>query len=134
VDRRVSVPAGDPITIAMRASPAGPVPASFVLYAWVGTPDGTTVAPHPAGLGTLCFPTPWRGTFPRPRRIWNNAGYPSLLGDPDLPSWPAPSTVLHLPKGHHVPIEVTLQGFIADHGSTAAIAASRTNAIVLEIE
>lgn len=131
--RRIDVPAGAPIVISMDAPPAGPSPAPFVLYAWPAEPDASTESPQPARLGTMCFPTFLSVGVPKPDTIWNNAGHEPLLGTPDFASQPAPSIVVSRSNGRHLSTTVTLQGFIVDHGSAAAIRASVTNAIVLRI-
>lgn len=133
VERIVSVQVGAPIEIFMDAPPSGPNPAIFALYLWKGEPDGSTDSPQPLQLGTMCFPSYLTSGDPKPARVWNNAGHEPLLGKPDFPSQPAPSTVLSRTIGWHRSMTVTLQGFIVDHGSAAEIPGSVTNAIVLKI-
>jgi len=132
-DHVVTVAFGDPIDVTMEAPPAGPEPAPFALYVWIGEPDETTVTPQPKNLGAMCFPTPLSGGLPQPKKIWNNLGRVDRLGNPDYPSTPAPSTVLHLPTGLDVAIAVTFQGFILDDGSASSKPASVTNAMLLRI-
>lgn len=123
------------LTIAMDRSPAGPDPTPFVLYAWAGVPNGTTVSPQPINLGATCFPTPLDiGSNPQPLQIWNNLGRQARLGVPRRPSTAAPSIVEHLPGGVGFPITVTFQGLILDNGSAADQPGSLTNAIVLLVE
>lgn len=131
--RRVKLSVGEPIAIEMLAPPNGPSPARFVLYAWLGEPDLSTVSVQPFGLGTSSFPTPLNGAM-HPTRIWNNLGYPAVLGEADRPSDPAPSVVLNAPLGASASLEVTFQGFIEDAASHASHPVSLTNAVVLSIE
>jgi len=133
-ERKVRVLAGSPITVYMKASDAGPIPGRFALYLWLGEPNGTTVTPHPKGVGSMCFPTPLKSRTPQPRKIWNNIGKYSKLGVPGRPSSPAPSMVENLPSGIGFPITVTFQGFIADNGSVANLPASITNAVTLVVQ
>ena len=131
--RTVTLPVGTPIEIFMNASPAGPVPSIFALYAWLGRPDETASAPQPLQLGNMCLPTFLSVGVPKPRKIWNNAGHAPLLGVPDFPSEPAPSVVITLSNGASVAVVATFQGFIADNGSAAEVLGSITNAVILEV-
>lgn len=133
-ERIVSIALDEPIEIAMAAPPAGPVPAVFALYVWFGSPDPSNDYPQPFGLGTTCLPTFLTIDIPKPARIFNNAGHRALLGEPDHPSSPAPSTVVSRPQGVSTPATATLQGLIVDDGSAGALPGSVTNAIVLEIQ
>jgi len=130
--RRLAV--GEPITVTVDAPPAGPSPAPFALYAWLGANDVTTCTPQPFGLGTMGFPTILSGGTPLPYRIWNNLGKEPWLGMPHFPSEPAPTIVVSAPGGWPNPITVTLQGFILDDGSQANKPASITNAVALMVE
>jgi len=132
--RVYGTPVGSPLTLTMDAPPAGPEPAPFALYAWLGEPDRTTLTPQPHGLGMMGFPTVLAGGDPQPYRIWNNIGKHPWLGSPNFPSDPAPSVVLSAPGGWPRPITVTLQGFILDHGSMANVPASITNALILKLQ
>lgn len=132
--RTVNLSVGDPITVQMIPAPQGPVPAPFVLYAWIGEPSVETLAPHPKNLGTACFPTPVVGGDPQPARVWNNIGHPEILGPANLPSEPAPSTPVDVPAGFYKPVIVTLQGLILDDGSAANRPISLTNAVTVRIQ
>jgi hypothetical protein len=46
---------------------------------------------------------------------------------------PAPSIVIHRPRGIGFRVTVTFQGFIRDEGSSAPCATSITNALVLRV-
>jgi hypothetical protein len=132
--RNVRAAIDAPIQISMDVPPAGPDPAPFVLYAWPGVPDATTVTPHPHHLGSMCFPTPLSGGAPLPLEVWNNIGKYPKLGGPGRPSVPAPSIVEHVVNGAGFAVAATLQGFILDDGSAADHPASVTNAVILTIE
>ena len=129
----MNVPVGGPITIVQEASPAGPVPGVFALYAWLALPDSTTVTPHPRGLGLACFATPLAGAAPLPDVTWNNTGK-SALGDPDFVSFPAPHGVVDLPAGVGSPVTFTLQGFLAYLCSVADRPGSITNAVTVVVK
>jgi len=131
--RRCTISAGAPLTLTMDVPPAGPNPAPFALYAWVGENETSDLAPQPFGLGTMCFPTILSGGDPQPYRIWNNIGKNLWLGTPHFPSEAAPSIVVSAPGGWLHPITVTLQGFILDDGSAANKPASITNAVILKV-
>jgi hypothetical protein len=130
----VWVARGESITVSMAAPPGGPDPAGFALYAWLGSPTDGDVSPQIKDLGTMCFPTPLDvGSLPQPKKIWNNIGRPDLLGTPDYPSDPAPSTPLSVPAGIDFPVTVTFQGFIENDDSAARKRASITNAVILVV-
>jgi len=125
---------GEAFAISMDPPPAGPDPAPFALYAWIGVNDATNCTPQPFALGTMCFPTILTGGDPWPNRIWNNIGKHPWLGTPGIPSDPAPSVVLSAPEGWPHPVTATLQGFILDNGSTADKPASVTNAVIVDLQ
>jgi len=132
--RTVAVPVNGALEIFMDAAPAGPSPGPFVLYVWTHVPDETTVTPHPFGLGPMCLPSPITGGAPQPVKLWNNVGKEGILGTPSYPSVPAPSIVASRPTGWPTPVTATLQGILADLGSSANRPGSLTNAIVLRIQ
>jgi len=134
-DRRRVVRVGrfEPLWIEMAAPPHGPSPARFACYAWLDEPDRITLTVQPFGLGTTGFPTFLAGGPGNlPLRTWNNLGHRRRLGEPDLPSTPAPSVLLDRVQSVSLPSKVTLQGFIEDLGSEAQGPVSITNAVVLE--
>jgi hypothetical protein len=128
-----SIPIGEAIHICMEVPPAGPEPAPFALYAWIGANEASDLAPQPFGLGTMCLPTILSGGDPQPYRIWNNIGKEPWLGTPHFASEPAPSVVASAPAGWPREITLTLQGFILDDGSAANRPASITNAVVVKV-
>lgn len=130
----VSVPIRTPIIIDITTSESGPGKAFYVLYAWLGAPDASTVSPQPLDIGATCFPTFLTVGLPKPSVIWNNVGHENQLGVPTFPSFPAPSTVFVSDRGSGRPLTFTLQGFLEDNGSAAAAPWSVTNAIVVTIE
>jgi len=131
-DRIVTVERGASIRIDI-ASPSSRAQARFALYAFPGRPDETTIAAQPYSLGFACFETPLNGNFDLPRVIWNNLGEPLLFGNPDLPSSPAPSTVVEAPSGWPRAALVTLQGFVRDDGAAGPHPLSVTNAVTLQV-
>lgn len=135
-NRRVlTVPRFSEIQLEMRPSPAGPDPAAFVIYAWLDQPDGATVTRQPFRLGYMSFPTPLNANPDQlPLAVWNNLGHEARLGQPTLPSVPAPSLLLHLLNGVAIETLVTFQGFVRDDASAGNGPISITNAVVLRID
>jgi len=123
----------EPISLYMSVAPIGPNPGNFVLYVWLGEPTEETVTPHPWNLGDMCFPTPYLGGVPLPRKVWNNIGKFPQLGYPSYPSGPAPCVVFLKPLGVPEPLSVTFQGFLLDDGSAATVPASVTNGVILRV-
>ncbi|MBI3844200.1 MAG: hypothetical protein HY292_06115 [Planctomycetes bacterium] len=132
VARELTVRVGQGID-AYVAAPSSRTDARFVVYAWLGAPDATSLTPLPRGLGTMIFPTPFAGTTPRPGAIWNNIGRFARIGVPTAPSSPAPSLLFRRPRGARAPAVVALQGLIQDSGSLSTDGFSITNAVVLHI-
>jgi hypothetical protein len=130
----VVIPVSSPIQVDLEASPSGPSPGNFVMYAWASVPNGATLTPLPAGLGDICHPIFFTGGSPAPLKTWNNLGRPGKLGTPDFPSEPAPTTLVNTMAGWPVPVTVTLQGILLDVGSAADVKASVTNAVVVDIQ
>jgi hypothetical protein len=131
-DRVVGIERNEPIRLDMAAPPSR-AQSRFALYAYIGLPDEGTVVEQPFGIGATCFDTPLNGNFDLPRLIWNNLGEPLLFGVPDLPSSPAPSTVLELEAGWSRRAVGTLQGFIRDDASAGPDGLSITNAVSIVI-
>jgi hypothetical protein len=129
----VEIPIGEAVEVQIQPSPSGPDPGRFALYAWLGEPDPSDPVPQPQQLGTMCFPSPLSGGVPQPKRVWNNIGKSSRLGEPDYPSSPAPSVVFRKTTGFGTPLTATFQGFLLDAGSIADVPASVTNAVVLDV-
>lgn len=134
--RELFVEPGAAFNLEAVAAPGGPSPGPFVLYAWPGEPTYDSVRRQPAGLGFAAFPTPLDGILdgPSPLAIWNNLGFRRQLGDPTLPSMPAPSVVLDVPSGLPAGTVLTVQGFQRDHESSSWTGVSVTNAIVVRVE
>jgi IPT/TIG domain-containing protein/galactose oxidase-like protein len=130
--RVVSVPVGQPLGGAV-ASPSSLPTAHFCMYAWIGVPNLSTLTSLPRGLGFMVFPTPFAGSTPQPRFIFNNLGRTSILGSPNAPSSPAPSTLFSRPGGLSHPISVTFQGVIQDLGSIIDQQVSVTNAVIVRV-
>jgi galactose oxidase-like protein len=130
--RELSTPVNSSLTVFMSA-PSSRTTSVFALYVWVGVPGAGNVVTVPRNVGTMVFPTPFVGTTPQPRVIFNNVGHNALLGTPTFPSSAAPSVVLQRPSGVHSPINATFQGVIQDDASGSATHFSVTNAIILHV-
>ena len=132
--RTVRVPTRSRILVEVSPSSAGPNPAAFAMYAWIGDPSVDTLVLHPYRLGIVTHSTPLAGP-PRnlPTRTWNNLGHEPRFGTPDAPSTPAPSILIDLVEGLPNPLRVTLQGFLLDNGTIADAPLSITNAVVIHV-
>ena len=105
----------------------------FVLYAFVTAPNASTAREIALlSIGQTAMPMPLSEASPKLKRTWNNLGHPGLLGAPDFPSSPAPSTVLNKPSGLGRIGTFTFQGLILDPLSPGGVAAV-TNGIVLQV-
>jgi hypothetical protein len=138
-DRIVTVAIGAPINAnVIRAPEKESGTSRFVMYGYPKkVPTPATVTQQVRGsrdIGTGCMPTPFSGGTPQPVFIFNNIGRNNLLGTPNKPSTPAPSTLFNLPGGVDKAIDVTFMGFIVDPGSASPDGASITNTIVLRVQ
>ncbi len=112
--RRLVVDRESPFTVRMKApSSLGAGPARFALFAWALVPGPEGPIDAPLGAGTLCLP------IDRAKKSWNNTGE-TAFGDADLPSSPAPSTVLRRDRGVRKRLSFFLQGVIEDPASLSA--------------
>lgn len=135
VERLVVLERDAPFEIAMEALPSRPAgPSKYALYGWLGEePSAATVRRLPDGIGFSTLPMPLSGaSVPAPVVIWNNIGRRSRLGDPTLPSSPAPSVVLDRPRGLRRPAVLFLQGLVLDAGAPGGRAAV-TNGIEVRV-
>lgn len=133
--RVVTAPAYTPIRAYMKNSISGPFLASFVLYGFPGEANAGHITLQPAGLGSMCFPTPLSGGNPQPVVLVNNIGFQNMLGYPILYWIPyAPTRVFFHPPGLPSGTTITFQGFIVDYGSSHSAFISITNAAVLKVE
>lgn len=117
IERRVTLAPSDPFTIDLTGPPSNEVgPAKFALYAWVGSPDASTVRTLPMSLGTSCMVMPPNSGAPQddPKKIWNNIGATGFLGVPNLPSSPAPLQLISKPGGIGRTITAFVQGLMLD--------------------
>ncbi|MBI1852067.1 MAG: PD40 domain-containing protein [Planctomycetes bacterium] len=130
--RDVLVSTGQPLSVVV-ANPSNRMSARFVLYAWSGEGDPTTVAILPRGLGTMALPPPFVPSVNPPRITWNNLGRPRILGAATRVSRPAPSIVFSRATGVRHAATLTLQGLIEDDAAGSAEGLSVTNAIVLRV-
>jgi len=129
---RMQIGAADPITVTVDTSPAGPLNAPFVLYAFVGEPGPADSLELPYGAGPFAFAPPFKGGSPVV--LVNSIGFTGILGTGLLPSVHAPGTAVNMPGGFGSPAIFTLQAILSDQGSEGTISYSSTNAIVLEIQ
>ncbi|MBI1851378.1 MAG: IPT/TIG domain-containing protein [Planctomycetes bacterium] len=132
VNRVVTVRVGDPIG-AFVNSPSTTPSARFCVYAWLGSPNAATRTMLPHRLGSMVFPTPFAGTTPQPRTLFNNLGHTAILGVRTAPSSPAPSVLFNRPGGLARSLTAAFQGLIEDPGSMIPEGVSVTNAVVLRI-
>jgi len=130
--RSVELGPGAPIEVRVGAPPSR-ASAPFALYVWKGHPAGTTVRPLPFDVGRICMPIPLTDASPALlAHIANNLGRTDVLGEPDMPSTPAPSMVVDDPRGPTRPLRFFLQGIIADDAALGH-RVSITNGIAVEI-
>ncbi|MBK8098699.1 MAG: NHL repeat-containing protein [Planctomycetes bacterium] len=129
---RIATATTAPLTVTMAASSAGPLLAPFLLYAALGEPGPAAATLLPLDAGWFAFPPPMLGGSAV--LLANSLGHPTLLGVGLLPATAAPGTVLALPAGLGLPLQVTLQGVLADFGSNSPFALSATNAIALVVQ
>lgn len=132
-ERAIVMTSATAFTLDVVGPPSNPSgPARFVLYAWFGHPNASTATVLPAGIGETCLAIPLTGVAPAPVAIWNNIGRPEQIGEPTLPSMPAPTTLLAKPGGLGLVASLFFQGIILDHDSTEGRAAV-TNGIAVRL-
>jgi hypothetical protein len=133
--REVHVAPRAPITVSLDASPAGPSPARYMLWLWVGEPVnsfeldvGTDV------LGCTANPTPFQ-PFEVPQAFrCLNGGMPEVFCA-GLRGLPAPGTApwMRTKATGFAGGTFTLQGVLEDLGSASATGFSVTNTVVIRI-
>ncbi len=134
IERKVGLGTNDPFELSVAAPPSNPDgPSPFALYAWLSRPAYRTVEVFPKKLGNMCMSSPANGGLPTPIHIWNNLGFESILGSPDDPSDPAPSTVLSRPSGLGISVDAFFQGVMLDDGAAGGRAAI-TNGIAVSVK
>lgn len=121
--RRVDVPIGAPITIAINP-PSGASAARFMLFGLQGAP--VDLIQFETGVGTLAFPPPFFAPdLPGFYTVTDNLlQLPGAL----VPSLPAPWS-LSIPGGLPAAFTFTLQGVIEDSGGV-----SITNGVILRVQ
>ncbi|MBI3848092.1 MAG: hypothetical protein HY292_25940 [Planctomycetes bacterium] len=132
IDRELTSHVGQPLDVYMQ-SPSSRATSSFALYVWIGVPSPSSLTTIPHGLGSMIFPTPFAGTTPQPRVIFNNLGHDALLGAPSFPSTAAPAPVFSRAGGAQARLNLAFQGIIQDDGSASARGFSITNAVILHV-
>jgi hypothetical protein len=133
-DRRVELEPDAPFEIGVDAPPFredGPV--RFAIYLWTDWPTGSTVEILSARAGRICMSTPIHGGYPGSFHRWITIRHRDhLLGEPTLPSAPAPTFVYRgTAEDFGVP-RLFLQGIIVDPNSPSGIAAV-TNGVAVEV-
>jgi len=133
-NRTVTLAADEAIQISMDTTPSRPAGNTrFVLYAFVTAPNAATERDIALlSIGRTAMPMPLSEASPKLKRTWNNIGHHELLGAPDFPSSPAPSTVLSKPSGVGRAGTFTFQGLILDPMASNGLVAV-TNGIVLQV-
>jgi len=100
---------------------------AFVIYLWSECPTAETLSELPFRLGDLCMPSPLTPeTRPQPAAIFNNFGYPRILGRATHVSRPAPSRLFT----GRLRRDVFIQGLIVDDSSPRGL--SVTNGVKIE--
>ncbi|MBI3848096.1 MAG: hypothetical protein HY292_25960 [Planctomycetes bacterium] len=134
--RRVHVAVGQPVSISLRAAPAGPSAPTYAMWIWPGSPSNPTEFRASGNvLGCLTNPTPLRrGDVPQPFTCLRGVGVPSVVcaGVHERLSPARAPWTLTLRSGFAAPRTILLQGVITDAASSNASGASVTNAVVLE--
>jgi streptogramin lyase len=130
-ERRVHLDVGQPLAIRVRVSPAGPNPARYALYAYLGEVDSTTITAQPFGIGTSAIPTPLQGPNERVIVLFNTLGLRHSLGTPQSSSSLAPTTI-GFQRGIHSRTVATIQGFLEDAAAPGGHSLSITNAITID--
>jgi hypothetical protein len=129
--RRIQVDPLAPFEIRVDAPPALPAgPSPCAIWAYLGQPDDDSPTALPMGVGTVCMPPPFASP-PRLKAIWNSIGHWNVLGQPTLPSSPAPSVLLSRPGGIGRRIDAFIQGVILDSASPSGLAAV-TNGVYVD--
>jgi hypothetical protein len=137
--RLVTAAIGSPITVALQASPAGPSPASYVVWVWRREPENAFfVNVGGESIGCAENPTPLHPRTPPPQPFACVVGglAPSFCGSVHALAASPPSApwTLTRPSGFARAISFTIQGVIRDAGASNAQGLSVTNAVVLRIE
>ncbi|MBI1852101.1 MAG: VCBS repeat-containing protein, partial [Planctomycetes bacterium] len=127
-----------PIDVSLRAAPAGPSRANYVLWMWGVCPSlATELLVSGVSLGCTVGPTPLQAALsPQPTRCLRGSGMPAAVcaGTRDMPSTPrhAPWT-LRFGGGSPGPVIVTMQAVLQDLGAANPRRYSVTNAVTLQI-
>jgi DNA-binding beta-propeller fold protein YncE len=131
---RLEVESWVPVTVYVDAPPTAMEPCRYVLYAMPGDERNIQPTEQPFGLGRMAFPTPLSGGGVPAVTLANNFDPPRRmkLGFPLLETDPSPSVVFREPRGFGRSVDVTLQGFIVDPGSSGP-GVSVTNVIFLRV-
>jgi len=114
------------------AAPPSETSAAYAIFGWPTTPAPSTGYLHRFGMGSTCLPTPLTGGSPQPTFVWNATGL-KRLGASTAITGPAPTRLLDLVTGFDEPLQLFVQGIIADAGSAARVDASITNGVLIDV-
>jgi hypothetical protein len=130
--RTVIVPLGSLVQIALNASPSGPSPAPYVVYAWLAR--GTNRSPlvvQGSEIGCFVNPTPLHSGMPQPAYCLRSLAVPTrACTGARMPLSPR-SAPWAFAKVLNAPVTVTFQGVLRDFGSAHPSGFSVTNAVTL---
>ncbi len=131
---RIQVGASDALTVHLDTSSAGPNPAPFVLYAWIGESGPNMIEEIPQIDGLICGPLAPQMNVGY--TLVNSIGLTNQLGTGTFPAVNAPADALSLPNGLGVVGTFTLQAILADDAAATAPKTpySATNALVIQFQ
>jgi hypothetical protein len=135
-DPCVVVGTGQPITVQMDASPAGPAMANYALWVWTGPPSQPTILRAGQNLlGYLTNPSPLNTGGPQPFRCVRG-GLPAVVctGVTQVNGPAKAPFSLTKASGLAQPITLTLQGLLQDNGANNTVKYSVTNAVILKVQ
>jgi hypothetical protein len=136
-NRTVTMAHGEPITLSLDPSPAGPTQGRYVVWLWRRPPGaGTPLVVDDVSLGITALPTPFSPSLvPQPFACLRSPGadpagcaHAAKIPSPQFAPW----TVTR-PQGLSQPIVVTAQGVLEDAHSGNATGLSITNGIVIVV-
>jgi hypothetical protein len=138
VERRVTIGTGDPISIDLLTSPAGPLTnAKYFMYVWFGDSSNPAIF-RASGIdfGVLVNPGPLQAGGPKPFRCLRGTGIPPVVcnGVQELPAPPRAPFAVNRGSGLTNPLKFTFQALIEDFGSGNALPFSVTNAVILDVQ
>ncbi len=135
-DPCVVVGVGQPITVNLDASPAGPVMANYVLWVWGGPPASPTILRAGQNVfGLLANPSPLNLGGPQPFRCVRGGLPASVCAGVTEVNGPAKAPwSLTKASGLGQPTTLTLQALMQDDGALNNLNYSVTNAVILKVQ